>query len=107
MSETTVIFKKGSSKPWKIMQGSKVMGAAMTRKQAEDMSKGMVKYPKSKGTGIDAIMDDAIESAPAPIKGKLATAAGKKKPYTPARGRMEGEPAVVDADMYEEEDEEE
>lgn len=102
MSETTVVFKKGSTKPWKIMQGSKVMGAAMTRKQAEDMSKGMVKYPKSKGKGIDAIMDDTIESAPAPIKDKLAATVGKK-PYTPARGRMEGEPAVVDADMYEEE----
>jgi hypothetical protein len=105
MSETTIVFKKGSVKPWKIMQGSKTMGAAMTRKQAEDMSKGMVKYPKSKGAGIDAIMDDAIESSPAPVKDKIAAAAGKKKPYTPARGRMEGEPAVVDADMYEEEEE--
>lgn len=102
MAETTIVFKKGSTKPWKVMQGSKVMGAAMTKKLAEDMSKGMVKYPKSKGEGIDAIMDTAIESAPAPIKDKLAATAGKK-PYAPSRGRMEGEPEVVDADMYEDE----
>jgi len=95
----TITFIKGSKKPWKIMDNAgKKHGEAMTRAQAEEMSKGMEKYPKTpaKGgkKGVDQFMDEAIEEAPAPVKGALAKTAGKK-PYTPARGRMEGEPESV------------
>jgi len=104
--EIKIEFRKGTKEPWKIVKSGKVVGAAMTKKMAEDKSKSMGNksyVSGSKAGGVDEMLDKAISEAPAPMKEKIAATRGvKKKSRIPARGLMEGETAA----MYEDEDEE-
>lgn len=102
MKSATIVFKKGSKKPWKVMLGAKQVGEAVTKAKAEELSKSSQKYEKvGKKGGIDEIIDETIEASPAPIKSAIAKTAGRK-PFAPGRGQMEGEAAMVDE--YEDEE---
>lgn len=90
-----VVFVKGTSKPWKIMdnKGNKV-GEAVTKALAEEkigtIGSGKSPKPDSEG-GIDDLLDKAVETSKPSIKGKVKGMADKMKSYRPMRGQLEGE----------------